>query len=90
MDELFKYVKLDGINWQLFKNYYTNVPKTDWRYEYEIIPLGDCEKKCLKCNRNHKKMIIKLPELDEIFDKKNHLIVDIFCPICESYKYYCK
>ena len=87
MDDLFKYVKLNGIDWQIFKDYYIDVPKTDWRSECKIIPLGDSDRKCFICNRNYKKMIIKLPELDDIFDKQNHLMVDIACPICESYKY---
>ena len=84
---LFKYVTPNGIKWVIFKDYYKEVPNSDWRNMYKIIPLGDCSNKCNICDRYYQKMIIKLPELADVFEKENHVYIDICCPICHSYKY---
>lgn len=73
--------------WKTFEEVYPGSDLNDWRRGHEIIKIRDQNKECTKCYNKYQAMIIKIPELIDIFQFEKHIFFEFGCMYCD-YKIY--
>ena len=74
-------------NWKLFEELYPGSDLNDWRRGHEIIKVGEQDLECIKCFNKYQIMIIKIPDLVDIFEFEKHAFFEYGCMYCNYYIY---
>ena len=73
--------------WKYFEEEYPGSDLKDWRRGHEIIRLNHSIRTCNICNNNYQRIIIKIPEMIEVYDFCNHLFFEYACMYCDAHYY---
>jgi len=76
-----------SIKWHLFEDIYPGSDLNDWRRGHEIIKLKEQKKECIRCFNKYQVMLIKIPDLTDIFKFENHVFFEYGCMYCQYYIY---
>lgn len=73
--------------WKLFEEIYPGSDLNDWRRGHQIIKIRDQEIECKNCYNKFQIMMIKIPELSDLFEFEKHVFFEYGCMYCDSYIY---
>ena len=71
--------------WKNFEEEYPGSDLKDWRRGHQIIRLNQSIKTCNICNNNYQKIIIKIPEMIDIYGFCDHLFLEYACMYCDAH-----
>ena len=74
-------------NWKLFETVYPGSDLNDWRRGHKIIKLREQEKECVRCFNKYQVILIKIPDLSDIFEFDIHVFFDFGCMYCDYFLY---
>lgn len=88
---IFKYLKSREIGiyykWDIFEDIYPGADINDWRRGHQIIKLRNQEKVCKTCYNNYQIMLIKIPDMIDLYHFEIHLFCEYGCMYCNYYLY---
>ena len=74
-------------NWIYFEEIYPGSDIKDWRRGHKIIKIGDSNKTCNLCFNPHQKIIIRIPEMVDLYGFSDHFFYEYACMYCDSHFY---